>query len=142
MKNLLIILFLLCSTKCYSQNLFGIPIPSNITQSVSTVKQSKNKTSYSTGFIWKATWYGIGDGCSHTTASGHKFNPYDPHIAAHRTLPFGTKLLLTNIHNGSTLQVTILDRGPFRKGVNLDLTYAGHKALGFDGVGELKVQVL
>ena len=90
----------------------------------------------------KATWYGIGDGCSHTTASGHRFNPYDPHIAAHKTLPFGTKLLLTNTHNGRTLQVTVLDRGPFRKNIDLDLTYAGAKQLGFSGIGNLKVDVI
>jgi len=93
-------------------------------------------------YYGKATWYGIGDGCSHRTASGKAFNAYDPHIAAHKHFPFGTKLLLTNVRNGRTLQVTVLDRGPFRKGVELDLTYGGRKALGFDGVGNLKIEVL
>lgn len=93
-------------------------------------------------YYGKATWYGIGDGCSHRTASGHTFNPYDPHIAAHKHYPFGTRLLLTNVKNNHTLQVTVLDRGPFRKGVDLDLTYGGRKQLAFDGIANLKIEVL
>jgi rare lipoprotein A len=93
-------------------------------------------------FYGKASWYGVGDGCSHTTASGHPFSAKNPHIVAHKTLRFGTKLLLTNVANGRKLQATVLDRGPFVRGRVLDVTKAGRDILKFDGVGNLKIEVL
>lgn len=93
-------------------------------------------------FYGKASWYGVGDGCSHTTASGHPFSAKNANIVAHKTLPFGTKLLLTNTKNGHTLHATVLDRGPYVKGRVVDVTKAGRDKLGFDGVGTLKIEVL
>src|SRR6266478_5291256 len=55
--------------------------------------------------------------------------------AAHRTLPFGTKVRVTNINNGSSVVVRINDRGPFVRGrIIIDLTPAGARALGFRGI--------
>ena len=67
------------------------------------------------------------------TASGQRFNPHGL-TAAHRTFPFGTRLLVINPHNGKSVTVTINDRGPFVKGVNLDLSLGAAKVIGMTGV--------
>lgn len=90
--------------------------------------------------VMSASWYATGS----KRADGARFNPGDPHIAAHRTLPFGTVLMLTNPHNGRTLRVVVRDRGPFIKGRHLDVTKAGAQVLGFvnQGVVNLDVEVI
>jgi rare lipoprotein A len=72
-----------------------------------------------------ATWYDSG---SHT-ASGELFKP-DGHTAAHRTLPFGSKVTVINPHTGKTVTVVINDRGPFTKGVTLDLARGAARHIG------------
>jgi rare lipoprotein A len=67
-----------------------------------------------------------------TTASGARLNP-GAFTAAHRTLPFGTKIRVTNKHNGRSVIVTVNDRGPFVRGRIIDLTPAGARAIGFTG---------
>jgi rare lipoprotein A len=59
--------------------------------------------------------------------------------AAHRTLPFGTKLKVTNQKNGASVVVRINDRGPFIKGRVLDLSKAAAKELGFVSTGVAKI---
>jgi rare lipoprotein A len=66
------------------------------------------------------------------TASGERFNP-DGMTAAHRTYPFGTKLMVINPRNGKTVTVTVNDRGPFVKGVTLDLSRGAARAIGLQG---------
>jgi rare lipoprotein A len=63
------------------------------------------------------------------TASGQRINPRGL-TAAHRTLPFGTKVRVTNKRNGRSVVVTITDRGPFIRGRVIDLTMAGASAIG------------
>jgi rare lipoprotein A len=63
------------------------------------------------------------------TASGRRLND-GALTAAHRTLPFGTKVRVTNKRNGRSVVVTITDRGPFIRGRVIDLTMAGAKAIG------------
>jgi rare lipoprotein A len=63
------------------------------------------------------------------TASGKRLND-GALTAAHRTLPFGTKVRVTNKRNGRSVVVTITDRGPFIKGRVIDLTMAGANAIG------------
>jgi rare lipoprotein A len=72
-----------------------------------------------------ATWYDSG----HRTATGEVFNP-SGHTAAHRTLPFGSHVTMTNPRNGSSITVVINDRGPFVKGVTLDLARGAARAIG------------
>jgi Lytic transglycolase len=69
------------------------------------------------------------------------YNPHTPDTAAHRTLPFGTKLRLTNPRNGHSVTVTINDRGPFVRGRSLDISRAYAERLGIvrDGVAALDV---
>ena len=62
--------------------------------------------------------------------------------AAHRSLPFGTMVRVTNESNGRTVVVRINDRGPFVRGRIIDLTPAGAHALGFSGLAHVTVDVV
>jgi len=59
--------------------------------------------------------------------------------AAHRTLPFGSKVKVTNKHNGRSVVVTINDRGPFVRGRVIDVTPAAAKVLGFSGLAQVSI---
>ncbi len=75
------------------------------------------------------------------TASGERARPFIL-TAAHRTLPFGTLVEVTNRRNGRSIVVRINDRGPFVKGRIIDLTPAGARALRFDGLTPVTLRVL
>ena len=62
--------------------------------------------------------------------------------AAHRTLPFGTWVKVTNVRNGRTIVVRINDRGPFIRGRIIDLTPAGARAIGFSGLAPVKLALV
>jgi rare lipoprotein A len=62
--------------------------------------------------------------------------------AAHRTLPFGTHVRVTNHQTGRSVVVRINDRGPFVAGRIIDLTPAGARALGMDGLAHVSVEVI
>ncbi len=61
--------------------------------------------------------------------------------AAHRTLPLGTRLMVTNVDNGQVVEVRINDRGPFRRGRVIDVSWAAARKLGFVGRGVARVRV-
>src|SRR4029453_1584358 len=82
------------------------------------------------GFSGKASYYGNESGSR--TASGQRFNQ-NAMTAAHRSLPFGTKLRVT--HRGQSVVVTINDRGPFIKGRVLGLSTGAARAIGLTGAG-------
>ena len=90
----------------------------------STLSESKPS------FRSNASWYSSGK----RTASGQRFNPYG-YSAAHRTLPFGTVLHLTNPSNGRKISAIVNDRGPFVKGRTLDVSRGAASALGFINKG-------
>jgi rare lipoprotein A len=69
-------------------------------------------------------------------ATGRKFDPNGMTVA-HRTMPFGTRLLITN--GGSMVEAIVNDRGPFVRGRDIDLTRGVAKALHFSGLGRVKV---
>ena len=73
------------------------------------------------------------------TASGERAQPHGL-TAAHRTLPFGTRVRVTNKRNGRSVVVRINDRGPFVRGRVIDLTPAAAQALGFSGLASVSVQ--
>ena len=77
------------------------------------------------------------------TASGAKFNPHGL-TAAHKTLPFGTKVRVTNPKNNTSIVVVINDRGPFIKGREIDLSLGAAKALGIvqQGTAILKIEIM
>jgi rare lipoprotein A len=68
------------------------------------------------------------------TASGQPFNPHGL-TAAHRTLPFGTRLTVSNPRTGKSVDVVVNDRGPFVSGVGLDLSLGAAQVLGMRGTG-------
>lgn len=75
-----------------------------------------------------------------TTANGEKFNTHEL-TAAHRTLPFGTRLRVTNVSTGQTVTVRINDRGPFIAGRVVDVSYAAAETLGITDKGITKVKL-
>ncbi|MFP1630286.1 septal ring lytic transglycosylase RlpA family protein [Zhengella sp. ZM62] len=81
-----------------------------------------------------ASWYAL----TSRTASGERMNPAAM-TAAHRTLPFGTRVKVTNQRNGRSVIVRINDRGPFVKGRVIDLSRAAAGKLGFISRGHTKV---
>ncbi len=81
--------------------------------SIQTVEQPRIVSSYHL----KASWYE----CCKKTANGENYNP-EGMTAAHRSLKFGTRLRITNPKNGKSVVVRINDRGPFIKGVDLDVS--------------------
>ena len=87
----------------------------------------------------KASWYKDGK----KTAQGKKFNP-TKYSVAHRTLPFGTMLRLTNVKNGNTIEAVVNDRGPFVRTRELDVSSSAAQALGFfhSGTAKLVIEVL
>jgi rare lipoprotein A len=74
------------------------------------------------------------------TASGEVSGP-NGLTAAHRTLPFGTRVRVTNIHNGRSVSVRINDRGPYGRGRIIDVSYAAARELGMIGSGTARVSV-
>ncbi len=75
------------------------------------------------------------------TASGERFAP-EKLTAAHRTLPFGTLVRVTNMRNGRNVIVRINDRGPFNKGRIIDVSPAAAKLLQFSGLTQVTLDVV
>jgi rare lipoprotein A len=74
------------------------------------------------------------------TASGEKFNPREL-TAAHPTLPFGTRVRVTNVTTGRSVTVRINDRGPFVRGRVIDVSHSAAESLGMVGRGVAKVKL-
>ncbi|MBN9072570.1 MAG: septal ring lytic transglycosylase RlpA family protein [Rhizobiales bacterium] len=81
-----------------------------------------------------ASWYALYS----KTASGERMNP-SAMTAAHRTLPLGSRVAVTNKRNGRTIVVRINDRGPFIRGRIIDLSRGAAQRLGFIGAGHTQV---
>jgi rare lipoprotein A len=87
----------------------------------------------------KASWYGPRFH-GRKTASGDVFDQRKL-TAAHKTLPLGSKAIVTNLENGNSVEVEINDRGPYARGRIIDVSYAAAKRLGFAKSGTAPVQV-
>jgi len=87
-----------------------------------------------------ASWYGK-EFSGKRTASGVKFRP-GKRTAAHKTIPFGTKVKVINLKNGRSVKVRINDRGPFVKGRIIDLSRKAARKLDMlqDGVAPVKLK--
>src|SRR5258707_13392534 len=87
-----------------------------------------------------ASVYAIGDSSQPgtETASGIPLDD-DAMTAAHKSLPFGSKVKVTNKQNGRSVTITITDRGPYVTGRCIDVTKAGARALGIDGLAPVNV---
>ena len=74
------------------------------------------------------------------TATGEKFDTHEL-TAAHPTLPFGTRLRVTNVDSGQSVTVRVNDRGPYVRGRVVDVSYAAAETLGMVGGGVAKVKL-
>jgi rare lipoprotein A len=95
-----------------------------------------NQTAFAGDGCGLASWYGLGG----TTASGEQI-VQGALTAAHRTLPFGTRVKVENLDNGRAVVVRINDRGPFIAGRDIDVTRAAAEELGFIRAGVAKVRM-
>jgi rare lipoprotein A len=120
------------------------PEPKPEVQLVSNTKpvNAANKNSVARTIRGMASWYGPGFH-GRRTASGQVFNQ-NALTAAHRSLPFGTRVRVTNLRNGRSTVVRINDRGPYSGGRIIDLSAAAARAIGMhnSGVANVKVEIL
>ena len=119
MKKLFLIIFSFITVMLYSQ------------------KVDSNKIYTASYYAYNTTRY---------TASGQKFNNHGL-TAAHKTLPFGTKVKVTNVNNGKTVVVTVNDRGPFKETPDfkyyyrvLDLAKGAFLKIASAGAGVIKIK--
>lgn len=119
-------------------------VPAAKTVGTTSVSRQVIKTSYSLPDVKAkvaqsgvASYYGPGFH-GRRTANGETFN-MNAMTAAHRTLPFGTKLKVTNLANGKSAIVRVNDRGPYAHGRILDLSVAAAKQIGSTGSGTARV---
>lgn len=98
-----------------------------------TYNKSKIKKTYNASHH-NASWY---NDRGKRTASGIKAH----YGVAHKTLPFGTKLLVTNPVNGKSVTATVVDRGPFVRGRDIDINQNTAELLDFRGIGRLLFEV-
>ena len=135
MKYVIFVLSLIFGTWNSAQagfldDLFGQPQQTQIRQS----KHSKHINNNSTGHH-NASWYNDRSG---RTASGMRAH----YGVAHKTLPFGTRVQITNASNGRSVTAVVTDRGPFVKGRSLDVNQNVARALGFSGTAHLSMEIL
>jgi len=109
-----------------------------------TAETSKTVTATPHGHHWrqfgKASWYG-GSFQGQATASGEPFN-MNSMTCAHRSLPLGAVVLVTNLRNHRSVLVRVNDRGPVPENRVLDLSYAAAKILGFRGVAPVRIDLV
>ena len=103
-----------------------------------SVRYTRDK-SYKKIFIGMASYYGS-EFHGEKTANGERFDMYD-YTAAHRTLPFNTRVKVKNLENNKSIIVRINDRGPFIKERIIDLSFNAAKKIGLIDRGVVKVRV-
>ncbi len=110
-------------------------ITSSLVSTRAAYAETNLNNSFKKLFSGIASWYG-GKFHGRRTASGTKYNMHAM-TCAHKTLPFGTKLLVKNKTNGKTCQVTVTDRGPYYGKRVIDLSKAAADKLGMDGISNV-----
>jgi peptidoglycan lytic transglycosylase len=104
------------------------------------VEADARTTSAVHGLEGMATYYGPGFN-GHRTASGERFDMFAM-TAAHRTLPFGTRVRVVSLRTGNSVVVRINDRGPFgNRGRIIDLSLGAARRLGLDRAGVMQVRL-
>ena len=120
-------------------------IPSCASTNASSKNNTESMDSWDVASVQhgKASWYSIRTNRGTRTASGQRLSDKAA-TAAHKTLPLGTKVRVTNQANGKSEVVTITDRGPYKKGRVIDVTIGVAERIGFAkrGVVPVKVEVL
>lgn len=105
----------------------------------SAASASRHRGSFRAPEVTTASWYG-GRFVGRPMAGGGIFRG-DRLTAAHRSLPFGTRVRVTDLRNGRSVIVRITDRGPYLPGRGIDLSHAAAKALGMVERGLAKVRI-
>jgi len=123
----------------------ALVLPSCATQTTASSGLASGQTEWEVSSVQhgKASWYGIRCNGGTRTASGERL-ANGAATAAHKTLPMGTKVRVTNLSNGKSEVVRINDRGPYTKGRVIDVTEGVAQRLGFRarGIVSVKVEVL
>jgi rare lipoprotein A len=120
----------------------GAPTPSPPPSAPSAAQPPTRPTPFIPGVFVEegiASWYGV-PFHGRRAADGEIFD-MNSLVAAHRTLPFGTILRVTNLNNGREVQVRVIDRGPFVADRILDVAHAAAVALGMVGTGTARVRI-
>lgn len=137
-RLLLITFFIVALSACtHLQQQNGTAKKSSYTVNGKTYTVSKPKKNYAENGV--ASWYGR-KFHKRRTSSGERYNMYKL-TAAHKTLPFATRLRVTNLNNGKNVIVKVNDRGPFVSHRIIDLSYAAAKKIGMVNQGLVKVKV-
>ena len=122
------------------------PVPQSTPKQKSKHTKFKQRlmTARINNMLGVATWYGYESGKRYRhrpkTASGEYFNPNEL-TAAHRILPFGSMVLVTNLVNNKTVLVKINDRGPFVKGRIIDLSRAAANVIDMKGISKVSLAI-
>ncbi|HUO24239.1 MAG TPA: septal ring lytic transglycosylase RlpA family protein [Candidatus Aquilonibacter sp.] len=112
------------------------PAPDSSIRNTPRIRNQAKGHPYQVG---TASWYGE-DFEGKPTASGENYDMYDM-TAAHPTLPLGTYVKVTNMHNGRAVVVRVNDRGPIVPGRIIDLSYGAARALHFEKRGLQRVRL-
>lgn len=121
--------------------LFFITVQLFLTGSTATDVLSEEDPSVSSFVeIGEASWYGTGFH-GRKTASGERFDTYD-FTAAHKTLPFGTLLKVTNLENNLYTIVRVNDRGPYVRGRIIDLSRAAKEEIRMGGTAQVRIEMI
>ena len=134
-------LFALLETRCATPALrsasHAAPLEENPKETLMSLIQSQGFSTFHQEGL--ASWYGPGF-YGRKTASGIRFKK-EGFTCAHRTLPFGTKLIVTNLETGKSIEVLVNDRGPYVAPRILDLSYAAAREIGVLKTGVAKVEL-
>ena len=127
-----LVIFLLLTFRSSAHAGFLDDLFKKLNQTIQPTQQTINKKSAKTIPIRhnNASWY---NDTGKRTASGIKTH----YGVAHKTLPFGTRLLVTNPANGKTVTATVVDRGPYTPGRTIDVNQNVAEFLDFKGIGKL-----
>jgi rare lipoprotein A len=120
----------------------GVALAALIGSGCASTKTSRPASAPAPGtrIVGFASWYGQRHQ-GRETASGETFD-MNKLTAAHRTMPFGTRLRVTNVENGRSVVVRVNDRGPWVNDRVLDVSLAAAKTLGMTGDGVTKVEIV
>lgn len=107
---------------------------------INTQVQAKHNKPEHHKMVGTASWYGPRFH-GKKTSSGEKFNQ-NKLTASHKTLPFGTKVRVTNLDNNKSVVVTINDRGPFVRGRVIDLSRYAANQIGIKGLQKVSMKII
>jgi len=134
------VLSILVATGFLVANMGAAPVPNHPVPQVKA-KERASKIAHRPYQVGNASWYGK-QFHGRTTASGEDFDMFEL-TAAHRQLPLGTYVKVTDLRNGKWVIVRINDRGPFVKGRIMDLSYGAARMLDFHaGVEKVRLDIV